>query len=53
LCLVEEQKVTLLAANASVAFRAEKQRTVLLSIVQQVDGLSHAKSVSIKIEKSK
>ena len=53
LCLVEEQKVTLLATNASVAFRAEKQRTVLLSIVQQVDGLSHAKSVSIKIEKSK
>ena len=53
LCLVEEQKVTLLATNASVAFRAEKQRKVLLSIVQQVDGLSNAKSVSIKIEKSK
>ena len=53
LCLVEKQKVTLLATNASVAFRAEKQRNALLSIVQQVDGLSHAKSVSIKIEKSK
>ena len=53
LCLVEEQKVTLLATNASVAFRAEKQQKALLSIVQQVDGLSHAKSVSIKIEKSK
>ena len=53
LCLVEEQKVTLLATNASVAFRAEKQRKALLSIVQQVDGLSHVKSVSIKIEKSK
>ena len=53
LCLVEEQKVTLLATNASVAFRADKQRKVLLSIVQQVDVLSHAKSVSIKIEKSK
>ena len=53
LCLVEEQKVTLLATNASVAFRAEKQQKVLLSIVQQVDGLSHATSVSIKIKKSK
>ena len=53
LCLVEEQKVTLLATNSSVAFRAEKQRKALLSIVQQVDGLSNAKSVSIIIEKSK
>ena len=53
LCLVEEQKVTLLATNASVAFRAEKQQKALLSIVQQVDGLSHATSVSIKIKKSK
>ena len=53
LCLVEEQKVTLLATNASVAFRSEKQRKALLSIVQQVDGLSNAKSVSIIIEKSK
>ena len=53
LCLVEEQKVTLLATNASVAFRAEKQGKALLSIVQQVDGLSHTTSVSIKIEKKK
>jgi len=53
LCLVEDQNVTLLATNASVAFRSEKQRKALLSIVQQVDGLSNAKSVSIIIEKSK
>ena len=53
LCLVEEQKVALLATNASVAFRAEKQRKEMLSIVQQVEGLSHVKSVSIIIEKSK
>ena len=53
LCLVAEQKVTLLATNASVAFRSEKQRKALLSIVQQVDGLSNAKSVSIIIEKNK
>ena len=53
LCLVEEQKVTLLATNAAVAFRAKKQRKALLSIVQQVDGLSHATSVSIKIKKIK
>ena len=53
LCLVEGQKVTLLATNASIAFRAEKQQKALLSIVQQVDGLSHATSVSIIIKKSK
>jgi hypothetical protein len=53
LCLVEEQKVTLLATNASVAFRAEKQQKLLLSLVQQVDGLSNTKSVSIIIEKIK
>jgi len=39
LCLVKDQKATLLAPNPSVAYRAEKQRTALLAIVQQIDGL--------------
>ena len=52
LCLVEEQKVTLLAPNPSVAYRAEKQRPELLAIIQQIDGLSLIKTVSIKLDKS-
>ena len=52
LCLVKEQKVTLLAPNPSIAYRAEKQRTALLAIVQQIDGLSLIKTVSIKLDKN-
>ena len=49
LCLVKEQKVTLLAPNSSVAYRAEKQRSALLGIIKQIDGLSLIKTVSIKL----
>jgi hypothetical protein len=52
LCLVKEQKVTLLAPNPSIAYRAEKQRPALLVIVQQIDGLSFIKTVSIKLDKN-
>ena len=52
LCLVKEQKVTLLAPNPSIAYRAEKQRTALLAIIQQIDGLSLIKTVSIKLDKN-
>ena len=52
LCLVEEQKVTLLAPNPSIAYRAEKQRPALLAIIQQIDGLSFIKTVSIKLDKN-
>ena len=52
LCLVEEQKVALLAPNPSVAYRAEKQRAALLAIIQQIDGLSLIKTVSIKLDKN-
>ena len=52
LCLVKEQKVTLLAPNPSIAFRAEKQRPALLVIIQQIDGLSFIKTVSIKLDKN-
>ena len=53
LCLVEGQKVTLMATNASVAFRAEKQIKTILSILKNVEGLSEVNSISIKVEKSK
>ena len=49
LCLVKGQNVTLLAPNPSVAYRAEKQRSALLGVIQQIDGLSLIKTVSIKL----
>ena len=52
LCLVKEQKVTLLAPNPSVAYRAEKQQPALLSIIQQIEGLALIKTVSIKLDKN-
>ena len=52
LCLVKEQKVTLLAPPPSIAYRAEKQRPALLAIIQQIDGLSFIKTVSIKLDKN-
>ena len=52
LCLVKEQKVTLLAPNPSIAYRAEKQQPALLAIIQQIEGLTLIKSVSIKLDKN-
>jgi len=52
LCLVKEQKVVLLAPSPSIAYRAEKQRPALLAIIQQIDGLSFIKTVSIKLDKN-
>jgi len=50
LCLVEDQKVFLLAQSPSVAFRANKQKTKLLSIIKQIDGLAETKFLSIKVD---
>jgi len=52
LCLVKEQKVTLLAPNPSIAYRAEKQQSALLAIIQQIEGLTLIKTVSIKLDKN-
>ena len=52
LCLVKEQKVTLLAPSPSIAYRAEKQRPALLAIIQQIEGLTLIKTVSIKLDKN-
>ena len=40
LCLIEDNKVFLVAKNPSTAFRAKKQKTKLLSILKKIDGLS-------------
>jgi len=52
LCLVKEQKVTLLAPNPSIAYRAEKQRPALLAIIQRIDGLSSINTVAITLDKN-
>jgi len=52
LCLVKEHNVTLLAPNPSIAYRAEKQQTALLAIIQQIEGLTLIKTVSIKLDKN-
>ena len=52
LCLVKEQRVTLLAPNPSIAYRAEKQQPALLAIIQQIEGLALIKTVSIKLDKN-
>ena len=53
LCLVEDKKVTLIAENSSLAFRAEKQKKMLLDILQQLESLSQTKFISIKVDKKK
>ena len=52
LCLVKGQEVTLLAPSPSIAYRAEKQRSELLAVIQQIDGLSLIKTVAIKLDKN-
>ena len=48
--LVENQKAFLVAKNASVSFRANKQKSKLLSILKKINGLSEVESVSIKVD---
>jgi len=51
LCFLSSQSVTLLAKNSSIAFRAEKQKTKLLSLIKQIEGLTDIKSITIKVDK--
>ena len=51
LCLVEGNSVTLIAPNPALAYRANKQREVLLAIVQKVQGLSNTTKLLIKVNK--
>jgi len=52
LCLVERQKVALLAPSPSVAYRAKKQLPELLAIIQRIEGLSSINTVAIKLDKN-
>jgi len=53
LSLVTQQKAFLLAPSASIAYRAKKQKSALLAVIKQVDGLSLIKTISIKLDKNK
>ena len=53
LCLVEQESISFIAENSAVAFRAEKQKKTILSIVRELDGLSNVKYISIKVDKKK
>ena len=53
LCLIEDNKVFLVAKNPSTAFRAKKQKTKLLSILKKIDGLSGVELLSISIDEKK
>ena len=50
LCLVEDNKVFLVAKTSSVAFRAKREKNKLLSIIKEIDGLAEIKSLSIKVD---
>ena len=50
LCLIEDKKACLAAKNSSVAFRAKKQKTKLLAIINKIDGLAAIEALSISID---
>ncbi|WP_291931881.1 hypothetical protein [Candidatus Thioglobus sp.] len=49
LCVVEDNVATLVTSNQAVAFRAQKQCSELLSIIQTLEGLSHIQKITIKV----
>ena len=51
LCFLNSHSVTLLAKNSSIAFRAEKQKTKLLSLIKKIEGLTNIKSITVKVDK--
>ena len=48
--LLENQKAFLVAKTASVSYRANKQKSKLLSILKKITGLSEVESLSIKVD---
>ena len=53
LSLVDHQKAFLIAKNASVAYRAKRQKKLLISIIKKIDGLSDTKSLTIRVDEKK
>ena len=53
LSLVDDQKVFLIAENVSVAYRAKRQKKLLISIIKRIEGLSDTKSLTIRVDEKK
>ena len=53
LSLVDDQKVFLIAKNASVAYRAKRQKKLLISSIKKINGLSDTKSVAVRVDEKK
>ena len=53
LSLVDDQKVFLIAKNASVVYRAKRQKKLLISIIKKINGLSDTKSVAVRVDEKK
>ncbi|MDA7440596.1 hypothetical protein N8823_02085 [Candidatus Pseudothioglobus singularis] len=53
LSLVNDQKVFLVAKNASVAYRAKRQKKLLISIIKKIEGLSDTKSLTVRVDEKK
>ena len=50
LCLIEDKKACLAVKSSAVAFRAKKQKSKLLSIINKIDGLADIEMLSISID---
>ncbi|HIG89094.1 hypothetical protein [Candidatus Thioglobus sp.] len=50
LCVVNNNTATFITNNQAVAFRAQKQCSELVTILQRLDGLSHIQEIRIKVD---
>jgi hypothetical protein len=53
LCLIKDNTATLITQNQAVAFRAQKQLTVLLELLTQIPTLESITRIEIKISINK
>lgn len=49
LCLIKAQTATLITGDQAVAFRAQKQNKLLLSLLTSLEGLSQIKKIVVKV----
>lgn len=50
LCNIQEDTATLISDNQALAFRAEKQGSLILNHLQTIEGLAHLQKIVIKVE---
>lgn len=49
LCVVNDDVATFITHNQALAFRAQKQNTILLNALRQIESLRHIEKVIIKV----